>query len=371
MPFEPARVLFVYWGRRGALPQFTREVFHAARQNPRVAPAVSVSRQIENYQEFSEFGAELFAIDTFRANAGAVSQSWRIPILRRRLYEQLRQDRTHAVIELMPHVWSPFVMPVVRAAGARYCTVIHDADAHTGDKTGWVKGVLDRSMRSADVVFTLSEAVANRLSETGKVPHDKLVTLFHPDLSYSAPVERAAPVAGEPLRLLFLGRILPYKGLPLFLDMVDRLRGEGIAVEAGVFGEGDLGSNAARLERMGAEVVNRWLSESEIAAILPRYHAMVLSHTEASQSGVAAAAFGAALPVIATPVGGLVEQVRDGETGILAHRADAGALAAAAKRLLLDADFYSATCQTMSRLASQRSMTRFVDEIVEAALRGR
>lgn len=369
MSFEPARVLFVYWGRRGALPQLTREVFHAARHNPRVAPIVSVSRQIENYQEFSELGAELFAIDTFRTNIGAVSQSWRIPILRRRLHERLRQDRTQAVIELMPHVWSPLVMPTVRAAGVRYCTIIHDAEAHTGDRTGWVNGILDLSIRSADVVFTLSAAVANRLSETGKISHDKLVTLFHPDFSYGAPVQRTSPIPGEPLRLLFLGRILPYKGLPLFLDMVDLLRGEGVAVEAGVFGEGDLGSNAARLECMGAEVVNRWLSESEIAEILPRYHAMVLSHIEASQSGVAAAAFGAALPVIATPVGGLVEQVRDGETGILARRADAPALAEAAKRLLLDADFYSATCQTMFRLASQRSMTRFVDEIVEAALR--
>jgi glycosyltransferase involved in cell wall biosynthesis len=90
------------------------------------------------------------------------------------------------------------------------------------------------------------------------------------------------------------------------------VRDRGIAVELGVFGEGDLGSSAERLSVMGAEVINRWLTEAEISVLLPRFHVMVLSHVEASQSGAAAAALGAGLPVIATPVGGIIEQITDG-----------------------------------------------------------
>jgi glycosyltransferase involved in cell wall biosynthesis len=368
---DPARVMFTYWGRRGALPQFTFEVACAAFAQPSIRPTISVSRSNENIAAFAGFGPSLFAVDTFQTNAGALLQAWRIPLLRQRLFERLRRDRIEAVIELMPHVWSPLVMSVVRAAGARYCTVIHDVDGHLGDRTTWVKSIIDRTLRNADLVLTLSSSVAGRLWAADMVPPDRVFTLFHPDLSYGARCERIPPTQGQPLRLLFLGRIMPYKGLPLFLGMVDLLRAEGIAVEVGVYGEGALGANAKRLEAIGAEVVNRWLSAAEIAAVLRRYHAVVLSHIEASQSGVAAAALGAGLPVIATPVGGLVQQVSDGKTGVLAARADASGLAEAAKRLLLDTHYYRSTCHNIVRLAGQRSMTRFVEDIVARALPGR
>ena len=81
----------------------------------------------------------------------------------------------------MPHVWSSMVLPVVQAAGARYCTVVHDADAHPGDYTSWVNRLLERSLASADRVLTLSEAVAGRLAATGTLPRAKIFTLFHPD----------------------------------------------------------------------------------------------------------------------------------------------------------------------------------------------
>ncbi len=72
--------------------------------------------------------------------------------------------------------------------------------------------------------------------------------------------------------------------------------------------------------KLGANVVNRWLNEEESPTALSAHHAVVLAHIEASQSGVAASAVGAGAPIISTPVGGLREQVVDGETGLLAER---------------------------------------------------
>ena len=105
-----------------------------------------------------------------------------------------------------------------------------------------------------------------------------------------------------------------------------------------------------------------------LGPILARYHRPVLSHTDASQSGVAAAAFGAGLPVVAMPVGGLIEQVVDGVTGLLASRADAPALADATKRLLLDPTLYRAVCTNIARTREQRSMATFVKDCVSHAL---
>jgi glycosyltransferase involved in cell wall biosynthesis len=193
-------------------------------------------------------------------------------------------------------------------------------------------------------------------------------TVFLPDMQPPDSASHMPPSPGEPWRLLFLGRILPYKGLSLFVDLIEELIRRGIAVEAGVFGEGSLGSCGPRLLALGAEIVNRWLSDAEIDRVLARYHAVVLSHVEASQSGVAAVAFGAGVPVIATPVGGLVEQIEDGTSGVLATRVDASSLADAASRLLLDPALYRRIYHHLIASREQRSVRRFVDQCVFYAL---
>jgi glycosyltransferase involved in cell wall biosynthesis len=365
---EPTRVMFLYWGRRG-FTQFAFEIATAAVANPKLAATISVSRQNESFSKFEQLGPAVFPIDTFISSLGAMTQIWRMPQLRQRLLARLREDRTQVVIELMPHVWSPLVMSAVRSAGVRYVTIIHDAKAHPGDRTSWVKGILDSTMDRADRVLTLSEAVAGRLQSNGRVTRDRLSTLFHPDLAYCEQYSPRPPDPKAPLRLLWLGRIMRYKGLPLFLDAVDILRDAGHAVEIGVFGEGELGDCAERLNAMGAEVVNRWLTEAEISAALSRFHTVVLSHTEASQSGVAATALGAGLPTIATPVGGLKEQIIDGQTGLIAARVDAPALADAIFQLKSDPELYRRICLNIHNDRQSRSMGRFVEECVSQALR--
>jgi glycosyltransferase involved in cell wall biosynthesis len=63
---------------------------------------------------------------------------------------------------------------------------------------------------------------------------------------------------------------------------------------------------------------------------------MALPYVEASQSGVALTAFGGGMPVVATPVGGLGEQVRDGVDGLLAAAATPAAFADALARVATD-----------------------------------
>jgi glycosyltransferase involved in cell wall biosynthesis len=361
--------MLLYWGRRG-ISRFVIDVARATLASKTVsAMTIAVSRQTENFAAFTELGEAVMPVDTFSTHLGALLHAWRVPIIRKQLLRHIAAHRPEVVVELMPHVWSSFIAPAIKSAGARYVTLVHDADSHPGDhRTAAVQWFAKRTRRQADLIVTLSDAVASRLLAQGQVPRDKICTLFHPDLDFGGRHALEPPRLGEPLRLLFFGRIMPYKGLPLFLDMVDQLREEGVAVEVGVFGQGSLGPSARRLKAMGAEVINRWLTEAEIGALLPRFHAIVLSYMEASQSGVAAAAFGAGLPVIATPVGGIIEQVQDGINGVLALRADALALAEAAKRLLFDSQLYRAICRNLAATKEDRSVARFVDDIVWHAL---
>lgn len=362
------RVLFLYLGRRGAMPRFTLEVVRAARTLPDMEATSFISAQNELGAAFEAFGRDVVSVDTFERPTDLLA-GWRLLRARRTLEREIRDRRVELVIEMMPHVWSPWLGSAIRRAGARYVTIAHDAEAHPGDPTGLANRLTALAFRRADRVVTLSRTVADRLLAAGRVRPERLSILFHPDLTYDArPIEEARS-PDRALRLLFLGRILPYKGLALLVEAVALARAAGACVTLGVFGEGDLGSAAARLDRLGAEVINRWLTEDEIAGVLARHDVMVVSHVEASQSGVVAAAFGAGLPVIATPVGGLPEQVRDGVTGLIAAAPTASALATAIGRLAREPALYDALCRGVSAQREARSMDRFVRDLIAAAHR--
>lgn len=363
-----ARIMFLYWGRRGAMSKFAREAAREALALPGVEAAISVSKQNEDFQTFLPFGEALFPVDTFEGGSGAAKGFWRIPQLRRQLARRLKRDGAQAVITLMPHVWSLFMIGAARQAGARYVTVVHDADSHPGDRTAIVNRLLLAEAKRADAVVTLSDSVREKLAGSELVPPERLVTLFHPDYSYLEATSPRIRDPGRPLRLLFFGRIMRYKGLGIFVEAAELLRARGTEIEIGVYGEGSIAPYEERLAALGATVVNRWLDNDGIAALLPQYDAVALSHTEASQSGVAAAAFGAGLPVIATPVGGLKEQVQDGVTGVLARSVTAQDFAEAVRRLADDPALYSRIAERLCATAGERSMKRFVERIVEVAL---
>ncbi len=366
---DPARVLVSYWGRRGSLPQFTYEVAKAAVKDPKITATISVSRQNTDFMRYLEFGKSLMPINTFQSNPGALLRSYRIRTARRKLFRWIIDNNIQLVIELMPHVWSHAIMPVVHRAGARYATIIHDFTAHPGDFSASAKPLLDRVIPLADVVNTLSVSVSDAIIASKLTASEKVFSHFHPDLEYG-PIERIPfPHHGNPLRLLFLGRIMRYKGLDLFLDTIDQLRADDIPIEFGVYGEGALGKNAERLERMGGEVVNRWLNSREIADALSAHHLVILSHVEASQSGIAAAAFGAGVPVVSTPVGGLTEQVIKGTNGLIAENVSAVALADAVKHFYRNPDVYRRVQANLIETRAERSMSRFVSNLVDTALR--
>ncbi len=81
------------------------------------------------------------------------------------------------------------------------------------------------------------------------------------------------------------------------------------------------------------------------------------------------AALGAGLPVIVTPVGGLVEQVEDGTTGLVASAAEPEALAAAVRRLATTPGLYDAMRAAIARKGDERSMARFAQDLLDVVAR--
>lgn len=361
------KLMFVYLGRRG-FSRFVLNVIRAAIIDQKLAATVIISRQNERHESFLEFGSSILSVDTFSKNSGAILNAWRLPLIRSKIRSEIIRIRPDVIIELMPHVWSSFIFSGSIMKHLRYMPVIHDYRPHLGDhRSASVNWFLKRALLRSDKVFTLSHAVASHLNKENIHDKRKIVSLFHPDLDFGVHRKLESPPPRGVVRLLFFGRIMRYKGLEMFLDMVDQLRNRGISVDISVIGEGDLRSSLSRLSSMGAEVINRWLSDTEIGYHLPRFHAVVLSHVEASQSGVAAAALGAGIPVVATPVGGIVEQIIHGETGLIARRADAVALAEAVEAMISSPGLYDHICRSIDASREDRSVGRFVQRCVELA----
>lgn len=358
------RPAFIYWGRRGPVLRMARDLIDAA-QAANIECFLSLSRQNSGFSEFADLGDRMVPVSTFQRAFGAITRIGALPRAWRTLRAGLERHRSDAVIVLMPHVWTPLIAPHVQALDLPYAVVVHDGRSHPGDPTGLVNHWLWRDAHRADLVFTLSDKVADDLHAMG-IPRSRLVPLFHPDLGYRGDAGGGPAKESGRLRALFFGRILPYKGLSLFVDALERLVAQGYQVEASVVGEGSLGQEGGRLARLGATVINHWVADDQIASIFQAHDVVVLSHLEASQSGVVAAAFAQGVPVVVTPVGGLAEQVQHNETGLVSERVSGEAIAASLSRLIDEPLLLPLLRKSLAKQAEARSPGRFLHEMLAA-----
>ncbi len=353
--------MFIYWGRRGALSDF---MFEFAREIDSNFPAtISISFSNELFDEFRRLGESLFPVVTFDSSFRAATSWGKLLRLRRACWERFRRDRTRVVVNMMPHVWFPFIAPVLRKTGIRHIVVVHDASPHPGDPTGFLNRWLLREVRLCDHAVTLSKFVQNQLVSMSAISREKTTSLFHPDLTFrSAPTRR--PRNG-PLRVLFFGRLLSYKGIDLFLDALALLGERGVVVEAGVLGSGNVEMYAPRFAQLGVHVENRWFRSDELSYKFQQYDVVAICHAEASQSGAVAAAFGAGMPVVAVPVGGIPEQVSNQVTGLIVSSRSANEFADALQRLADSPDLLGRLTAGVQRSKPTRSMARFAGQLLQ------
>jgi glycosyltransferase involved in cell wall biosynthesis len=157
------------------------------------------------------------------------------------------------------------------------------------------------------------------------------------------PLAAADRVLAGP-RLLFFGRIWPYKGLDHLLAAEPIVSERFPDLEIVIAGEGEDFARYRRLmvhpERYRVEYGH--ISVEHREQLFEEAYAVVLPYVEATQTGVVPLAYRHAKPVIATAVGGLPEVVADGLTGYLVPPRDPVALAAALERALGDRERWAA-----------------------------
>jgi glycosyltransferase involved in cell wall biosynthesis len=210
------------------------------------------------------------------------------------------QTRNDLIIFIMPSPFDLLTMCCVRLINSKIVFVCHETQAHEGEFWPTKRAVKRRIALSARVV-TLSMGEYRKVVDF--VKYSKVSLLQHPIFEFEKsqrPLELdGINVAG--LKFLFVGRFKRYKG-------IDRLISAWRGIENGnlfIVGEGEIDPELPA----NTILINRWVSEAEIAFLIDYADVVVFPYTSGSQSGLLPYVIGKDKIVVASKVEGLEHQL--------------------------------------------------------------
>lgn len=336
------RVMLWFWGRRGGGPHYAYEMARALAQRDDLELHLSISRQSDFFNETLDLGLPTQVINTYSDLANAVAALARIPFVRMQFLSYLKKHSIDLVYCPMTHLWNLPILWPFAGNKIKYLLTNHDFVPHPGEIDLVRRTLMLHENKFADGLITLSHCLDSQLQEYGfkkpiwTIPHGPFYYRTHHLRPRQAPIDR-------PARVLFFGRLLAYKGIPLLLEAVDIIHRRRGNIELKILGKGNCEPFAAQLAASPfATMENRWIDEREIPGAISEADLVVLPYLEASQSGVVAACQGLGVPVVVTPVGALAEQVLKSGMGIVSRDTSAEAVADAIMEMIYNPVTYEA-----------------------------
>lgn len=229
------------------------------------------------------------------------------------------------------HTWTPVIALLGRLLGRRVVVTFHDYRPHLGEDGRLVRRILGLSARLASAhVFLTRHVMAQAVADGVAVPERSAVI---PHGLFDLPgLQEKAPDALRPrlCNLLFVGRISPYKGVE---DLMAAYAASPALHEATlvIAGKANYGVQAPACPGR-IELVDRYLTEQEMATLINAADLMVLPYREATQSGIVTLAIASGTPLVVTDIDGFREQLGPEEALFCAPGAESlrAALAATA-----------------------------------------
>ncbi len=276
-----------------------------------------------------------------------------------RLFRRERPEIVHYQSWLKFPALELLLVELQKRIGAGIICTAHDWLPHR--RRFYHRAVMSRYYRAFDRVVVHSiqgfDFLRNRLGVRAErlavVPHGNYgFFATDPGLTRAAARSRLG-LDRDRFWFLFFGRIDAHKGLDLALRALAGTAAGGSAAAAtaaaalppGLIIAGDpehesLSEYMEICERLGLADRVRFfpghIPVDEVQVYFRAADAVVLPYRESSTSGIAHLAMGFGIPVIATAVGGLVDVVEDGVTGLLAPPGDEQAFAGAMAMLAGD-----------------------------------
>lgn len=188
-------------------------------------------------------------------------------------------------------------------------------------------------VRGSDRLVTVSEAVARHAIELGARPEAVRVIANGVDPQQFQPAARRG---NGTFRIACVGRLIFNKGPQFLIEAAAQILEARPEAEFVLVGDGPLRAGLEeRARELGIrERVEFMGTRSDVPAILQGCDLLVRPSLLEGMPLAILEAMACGLPVVATPISGSAELVRDGENGLLVRPADPGALAGAILRLM-------------------------------------
>jgi colanic acid/amylovoran biosynthesis glycosyltransferase len=257
---------------------------------------------------------------------------------------------------------------------ARIFPVSYSLTAHGPGEFFDVAGFhLAQKVSGATFVATIGQYGMSQVMNASDPTHwHKVVALplgIDPDAF--PPKQSRARAAGEPFRLISVGRLSAQKGFPILIEAVRLLRERGRSVELTLVGEGP---ERATLERLIAHHgLGNYLhlagacNHDRVADYYQMGDAFVLSSFMEGVPVVLMEAMAMELPCVATQITGIPELIEAGVDGLLVPPASAGAIADAVESLIDDPQRtrqlgVAARRKVLAKYHLQRNVERLAEE---------
>lgn len=225
------------------------------------------------------------------------------------LIKKIRKEKFDVIYFESLHVWN---LPIMMFSGSA-CTyqVIHEVIPHEGDKQVKMVDLMNKAVvKLSDNIVLRNKKYIDELVERYGIEKERVHYLE---------LWRRFPKFTEPRytkRVLFFGRINPYKGVDNLLEIA-KLCPE---IHFDVIGRVDpqMQGIVDELKKLpNVFLNNNYVSDDEMKEAFINADWVILPYNSASQSGVIIDAYKYSRPVIAFDVGAISEQVEDGISGFL------------------------------------------------------
>ena len=219
--------------------------------------------------------------------------------------------------------------------------------------------------RLTDLVIANSAAVRTDAIEQERLDPRRVLVVYNGlDFTRFAVPKPIAPVLAREPKVLVVANLIAYKGHRYFLDAWQGAVRRFPGARAQLAGQGPmLESLEQQARELGiASSVDFLGRRTDIPELLAQCDLYVHPSLEEGYSNAVLEAMAAGVPIVATAVGGTVEAIADGETGLLVPASDAQALERAIVRMLED----RASAGRMASRAAEVARSRYdIDRVAD------
>lgn len=195
---------------------------------------------------------------------------------------------------------------------------VHDPFPHSGEDGQKVEFIRKLNFKSFRRFIILNDSQKNAFSERLGIPSEHIFTSKLGSYTFLKHYIGEKNEVKNKLKILFFGRISPYKGIEELCKAMSKVCESIPNAELIVAGSGSFDFDIFNYQQSpNFKFINRYISTEELVQLILSSQFVVCPYRDATQSGVIMTAFGLDTPVIATNVGGLKEMVINNFNGLL------------------------------------------------------